>query len=212
MNTGSIKRSVQLTAINGDNQLLERLLKQGAPVDPISEADGSTPLHDAAWLDRAETCRVLINHKASIDPRNLYGRTPLEMAIRGGYKNVCQLLIEHNASLDASMIKHSHHQNISELIIGIISKRIKANQSVVIALLGIKKFCTSPCLILIDKHIMQSIARQIHESAKQEKQNLFSAIMIKSKGSYEARGLEAYAHEQLKITSKTSNVFLDIDL
>jgi ankyrin repeat protein len=91
----------------------------GAGADPRArDANGDTPLHDAAKGGNLAVARLLLANGADVHARNEYGSTPLHEAARGGnwepglhgfrvpgdHAAVAQLLIERGAAVDAPSI------------------------------------------------------------------------------------------------------------
>lgn len=73
------------------------LLKAGA--DPrLREADGSTPLHEAAAWGHVEIVRTLIEHGASPDAADRYRWTPLMFAAGRGHADCVRVLLEAGAN------------------------------------------------------------------------------------------------------------------
>lgn len=74
-----------------ENAALE-LLACGAPADS-ADRDGITPLHIAAFRDRPDMCRLLIECGASLSARTAGGLTPADCGVRAGAcRAVCFLL------------------------------------------------------------------------------------------------------------------------
>ncbi|KAJ7056662.1 ankyrin repeat-containing domain protein [Mycena amicta] len=70
---------------------------------------GVTPLGMAAWLDRADAVRVLLEESAncvSVDGTDAHGATPLMYAARDGRLDVVQLLLRHGACPDFEDSNH----------------------------------------------------------------------------------------------------------
>jgi hypothetical protein len=83
-----------------DVKHVERLIKQGAPLDVIDEY-GYTPLVQAAIMDDVAKAEVLVEAGASIDFKDLTGRTPLHWAADNDNIEFCKLLLEHGANPNA---------------------------------------------------------------------------------------------------------------
>lgn len=88
-------------ARSGNQKLVCRLLKFGAPVDGKSRFDHKTPLMIAIELDYKEICQILLEHKAQVDAKHVDGGTLLAYAAKWDLKDICQLLLKYNASVDA---------------------------------------------------------------------------------------------------------------
>jgi ankyrin repeat protein len=61
-------------------------------LDAQGPYNGYTALHDAVWHGHTDTARVVIDAGARLDLRDLYGRTPLDMARDYGYSELVDLL------------------------------------------------------------------------------------------------------------------------
>jgi hypothetical protein len=84
--------------------MLALLLDKGAPVDATNAQNGMTPLHAAALSNLTNAARVLIQHGAKVQARDLAGFTPLLRAATLGSTEMAALLLENNASPDASVV------------------------------------------------------------------------------------------------------------
>jgi uncharacterized protein len=87
-------------AISADQPpLVQLLIERGANVNAVN-ARGDTPLHRvarAAGRNDALIARLLVDHGAALDVRNLVGRTPLDEAIGRPNTIVERLLVERGA-------------------------------------------------------------------------------------------------------------------
>ena len=59
-----------------------------------SDADGDTPLHDAAWQGHVEVVTALVELGADIGALTDSGETPLQLSIRYGHHHVAGVLRE----------------------------------------------------------------------------------------------------------------------
>ena len=67
-----------------------------------AEADGTTPLHRAAYAGDMRQVRTLLQGGARPDAANRYGMTPLALAAGAGSADVVKLLVESGASVRAA--------------------------------------------------------------------------------------------------------------
>ena len=67
--------------MNGHKEIAELLIAKGADVN-AKDADGVTPLHDAASDGRKETTELLIAKGADVNAKNDESGTPLDWAER----------------------------------------------------------------------------------------------------------------------------------
>jgi ankyrin repeat protein len=90
-------------AKKGDVALAVALLKADPSLARTAEADGTTPLHCAAWKGHVEVAELLLDAGAEVNALNQdahYGGTPLHAAAHGNQKPVVELLIRRGAALD----------------------------------------------------------------------------------------------------------------
>jgi len=75
----------------GDLRAIRRLVAQGIPLD-IADYDRRTPLHLAAAEGHLEVVQYFIAQKAKLNPRDRWGNSPLDEAIRHDKSDVAELL------------------------------------------------------------------------------------------------------------------------
>ncbi len=81
-----------------------KALKEGLRgVDSVNlkNNSGSTALHLAACYNRVEVVRFLINEKADIHARDVYGAMPVHEAARNGHEESLKILIRYQANFNA---------------------------------------------------------------------------------------------------------------
>ena len=114
-------RAIHHAAKSGGITIFEKLREKGAKID-VTTKKGETLLHLAAQNGQekvcnlllqadeakqtplhlaAESCQLLIRHKAKIDARNKDQRTPLHLACKEGHYEVCCILLENEAEIEA---------------------------------------------------------------------------------------------------------------
>ncbi len=105
--TDTQKRTLILyTAYTGDVDITEKLLKSGVPVDSLIK--GSTPLIMAARKGHLAIIKLLLEHEATIDMRDINGATALMNAVKNGNNIItAQYLIEQGADIHALDQRHN---------------------------------------------------------------------------------------------------------
>lgn len=90
-------------AAAGDAGKMAELLKRNPVVVKNWSPDGFTALHFAAFFNRPEIARQLINHGSdvSVAARNTMKVTPLHSAAAAHSREIVRLLLEHGANADA---------------------------------------------------------------------------------------------------------------
>lgn len=86
-------------AERGDVALIDKLLAQGTPADPVP-AGRDSPLCFAAMYGRLDAARRLLDAGANVSHRGSYGRTPLHYAAQKSLE-ATSLLLERGADIDA---------------------------------------------------------------------------------------------------------------
>jgi ankyrin repeat protein len=69
---------------------------------PTADADGTTPLHRAAYAGDLAQARILLQGGARADAANRYGVTPLSLAAGAGSADLVKLLVESGATVRAA--------------------------------------------------------------------------------------------------------------
>ena len=86
-------------ARDGDGATLERLLETVPAA--LASADRRTALHEAADGQKADAARLLLDHGAVVDARDVAGDTPLLVAARRGAAPVIAVLLDAKADSNA---------------------------------------------------------------------------------------------------------------
>ena len=85
-----------LAAQHGQVEIVKLLLDAGEDpnrFNPDGLHANSTPLHQAAWADRLDVVRLLVDHGARLDVRDtIHGGTPLGWAIHGNRPAIAEFL------------------------------------------------------------------------------------------------------------------------
>jgi uncharacterized protein len=84
-------------AKNRDTEAVQRLLKQGIPVNG-AQPDGFTALHWAAQWDKADMADLLIRAGGKVSAADNYGVTPLSLACTNGSVPMVDMLLKAGAS------------------------------------------------------------------------------------------------------------------
>ncbi len=85
--------------------IVEFLLNNSASLLVHDVVTKRTPIHAAASNGHKETVQVMlrnITNSTHIDCVDMYGRTPLMLAVTPGYNEVAQLLVDHGAQVDCT--------------------------------------------------------------------------------------------------------------
>ena len=78
-------------ASTGDLETMYRLVAQGVPLG-IADYDLRTPLHLAAAEGHVDVVKYLVAHRVDLQPRDRWGNTPLDDAVRHGRTAVAAAL------------------------------------------------------------------------------------------------------------------------
>ena len=77
-----------------------RILIDNRPGVNVTDKNGWTPLHWAAWKNSFEVAGLLIKHSADVNMKDKDGWTPLDGAAWNKCSDVARVLIQHGASTD----------------------------------------------------------------------------------------------------------------
>jgi len=77
------------------------LLEHGADPNPVNKGDGSSALHVAAYDKNLQLIKLLVEHKADVNLKNLKVFTPLHFAVSNGDIDTIKYLVEHGADVNA---------------------------------------------------------------------------------------------------------------
>jgi ankyrin repeat protein len=94
----SAANSPLMVAVKGGQTDSVKALLSGKDVDVnMVDADGNTPLIEAARFGHDEIARLLIAHGADLQAKNKDGDTALMLAVRNGHQDVVKVLTEAGA-------------------------------------------------------------------------------------------------------------------
>jgi ankyrin repeat protein len=99
-----LKKLIIKAARAGDSGAVHALLTHDRTLLNARDADGSTPLHCAAWKGHAHIVTLLLTAGADVNARSdndHYGDTPLHAAAHGNQRAVAEILISHGADIHA---------------------------------------------------------------------------------------------------------------
>jgi ankyrin repeat protein len=88
---------------HGTAEAVNAYLEADATLATMAEADGTTPLHHAAWKGHAAVCGLLLDRGAAVNALNTnehYGGTPLHAAAHCNQKPAAEVLLQRGADLN----------------------------------------------------------------------------------------------------------------
>jgi uncharacterized protein len=91
---------IHFAAEEGQVQVMKLLLAMGFKVDQPSDDNPATPLHSAASNGQIRAARWLVEHGASVNARDNFGRTPLFFAASEGATELVEFLISRGADVN----------------------------------------------------------------------------------------------------------------
>ena len=89
------KTPLHQAASDGDMQIAELLIDNGANVNAKDDQFGGTPLHGAAMEGHRETAELLIAKGAYVNAKSKVGVTPLDLAEAHNHTETANLLRKH---------------------------------------------------------------------------------------------------------------------
>lgn len=100
----------------GHKNNVKELIQAGAKVNIAAIENGETPIFGAVRKQRLEMVDLLIESKADITVKNVYGETPLKLAVSGNKSDlkIVKLLLESGADVNALNI---YNESISHEIV-----------------------------------------------------------------------------------------------
>lgn len=80
-------------AKEGHDDVIEKLLREGANINAVSEGFRETPLHKASDYGHGNVVRTLLDNGANVNSQDEDGWTPLYFASRAGFASIVNLLL-----------------------------------------------------------------------------------------------------------------------
>nr|WP_223158783.1 ankyrin repeat domain-containing protein [Wolbachia endosymbiont of Pentalonia nigronervosa] len=93
---------MHVAAQGGSKDVIEFFLSKGISVNDITVGDGWTPLHYAAFYDKLDTVKFLIDQGAYIKAKaaNDFDKKPMHVAAQGGSKDVIEFFLSKGVNID----------------------------------------------------------------------------------------------------------------
>lgn len=87
-------------ALSGDSATLKRLIHSQEIDLDVVDSYGHTALMNAAWKDRGEAVKILLQEGVSLDCRNQDGQTAMDKAAYWGFTHILKLLVDAGSTID----------------------------------------------------------------------------------------------------------------
>lgn len=98
-----VKEHIFATIDKSDLEELSNILQNYTGLNSITNDDGQTPMVMAAWNGNEAVCRILIDHGANIDSKDLQsGETGLMLASLEGDYGMAEFLLDNGADIEAT--------------------------------------------------------------------------------------------------------------
>ncbi|XP_061386731.1 fibronectin type 3 and ankyrin repeat domains 1 protein-like, partial [Musca vetustissima] len=85
----------------GDMCVVDALLSAGASVHVGNPNNNRTPLHQAFYYGRVAVARMLLNKKADMEARDMYGLTPCHLAVDANQGEILKFALENGANVES---------------------------------------------------------------------------------------------------------------
>lgn len=100
INTGALNEQFYQAAGNGNQDLVECLLKIGA--DPNFEHKGFTVFFNAVRNGHKEVVKLMLDCGADVNKPTITGYYPLDIAVLKGYEEIVHTLVKHGAHINST--------------------------------------------------------------------------------------------------------------
>jgi len=87
-------------ALSGDTATLKRLIDSREIDLDVVDSYGHTALMNAAWKDRGEAVKILLQEGVSLNCRNQDGQTAMDKAAYWGFTHILKLLVDAGSTID----------------------------------------------------------------------------------------------------------------
>jgi len=87
-------------ALSGDIATLKRIIGEGDVNLNVTDGFGHTALINAAWKERTDVVKLLLDKKVMLDCRNHDGQTAMDKAAYWGFTEILQLLVNAGSTID----------------------------------------------------------------------------------------------------------------
>lgn len=115
LDKGNTHHNDMLKAAENGHLACVKLLLQHMDVAAISDNNKNTLLHEAAANGRLAIIKDLLEHKAELNLKNLYGATPLHLAIKHKNYDCARLLTESGADINAIASRNYSYGSLAYL-------------------------------------------------------------------------------------------------
>ena len=96
----SIEENLIFAIRKGMVDLADKILEIGVNIDEVQEKVGESPLHLAISIRDCKIVKLLLEHKANANFKNLSGKTLLQFAVSQGHIEIIEQLLKHGAQVD----------------------------------------------------------------------------------------------------------------
>lgn len=85
----------------GKSDLVESILMRDITTKDSRDEDGYTPLHRAAYSNKVDIAKILLQYGANVNARTEYEWTPLHSAVKWSNSEMAAFLLQHGADVNA---------------------------------------------------------------------------------------------------------------